>query len=159
MKFSIIVAIAENNAIGYNNDLLCYIPGDLKRFKKITSGHAVIMGRKTFFSLPKGALPNRRNIVITDQPEDCCPGAEIVHSIEEAIKIADKTKENFIIGGGTIYEQFLPISQKMYLTLVHKQYEADVFFPEINFDEWAVIEEEKHPENNPPFTYLTIKKK
>lgn len=158
MDFTIIVAIAENYGIGKNNDLLWHISGDLKRFKKITTGHTIIMGRKTFFSLPKGALPNRRNIVITDCPEDCCPGAEIVSSIEEAIKIADKDKENFIIGGGMIYEQFMPLANKMYLTIVHKEFDADVFFPEINYDEWKIIEEEKHLDHNPPFSYLTMKK-
>lgn len=159
MSFTIIVAIAENNAIGKDNDLLWHISGDLKRFKKITTGHAVIMGRKTFFSLPKGALPDRKNIVITDQPNDCCPGAEIVYSIEEAMKIADKEKENFIIGGGLVYKQFLPVANKMYLTIVHKKYDADVFFPEINYDEWEIIEEEKHTEHEPPYSYLVMVRK
>lgn len=159
MSFTIIVAIAKNNAIGKNNDLLWHISGDLKRFKEITSGHTVIMGRKTFFSLPKGALPNRRNIVITDCSDDCCPGAEKVSSIEEAIHVCDPEAENFIIGGGMIYKQFLPIADKIYLTVVNKIYDADVFFPEINNDEWTFETEAEHPEHDPPFDYLILKRK
>lgn len=159
MSFTIIVAIAKNNAIGKNNDLLWHISGDLKRFKKITTGHSVIMGRKTFFSLPKGALPERRNIVITDCPDDCCPGAELVRSIEETINACDPNEENFIIGGGMIYTQFLPIADKVYLTLVNKDYAADVFFPEIDYSEWDVEIESDHPDHDPPFTYLILRRK
>jgi dihydrofolate reductase len=159
MSLTIIVAIAKNNAIGKNNDLLWHISGDLKRFKQITSGHAVIMGRRTFFSLPNGALPNRRNIVITDCPEDCCPGAEKVASIEEAISICNSNEENFIIGGGMIYAQFLPIADKIYLTVVDRDYDADVFFPEINYNEWAIETEAEHPENDPPFKYLILRRR
>lgn len=158
-NFTIIVAIAQNYAIGKDNDLLWHISGDLKRFKKITTGHTVIMGRKTFFSLPNGALPNRRNIVITDCPNDCCPGAVIVDSIEQAVQIADTDKENFIIGGGMIYNQFMNIANKIYLTVVHKDYDADVFFPEIDYEEWTVTEEEAYPNHEPPFTYLTLIRK
>jgi dihydrofolate reductase len=157
-KFTIIVAIAQNNAIGKNNDLLWHISGDLKRFKQITTGHSVIMGRKTYFSLPNGALPNRRNIVITDCPEDCCPSTEIVSSIQEAIQIADKEKENFIIGGGMIYEQFMNMADKLYLTIVHKDYDADVFFPKINYNEWKTISKEEHLEHEPPYTYLIMER-
>jgi dihydrofolate reductase len=159
MSLTIIVAIAKNNAIGKNNDLLWHISGDLKRFKQITTGHAVIMGRRTFFSLPNGALPNRRNIVITDCPEDCCPGAEKVASIEEAISICNPNEENFIIGGGMIYAQFLPIADKIYLTVVDRDYDADVFFPEINYDEWTIETEAEHSENDPPFKYLILRRR
>ncbi len=159
MSFTIIVAVAQNNAIGKNNDLLWHISGDLKRFKEITSGHTIIMGRKTFFSLPKGALPNRRNIVITDCPDDCCPGAEIVGSIEEAIDVCGNETENFIIGGGMIYTQFLPIADKIYLTVVKKDYDADVFFPEINYNDWEIETIANHPEHDPPFEYKILKRK
>jgi len=159
MSFTIIVAIAKNNAIGKDNDLLWHISGDLKRFKNITTGKTVIMGRRTFFSLPNGALPNRRNIVITDCPEDCCPGAEKVNSIEEAISKCNSSEENFIIGGATIYKQFLPIADKIYLTLVHRDYEADVFFPEIDYNEWNVSTESKHLDYNPPYSYLVLTRK
>jgi dihydrofolate reductase len=159
MSFTIIVAIAKNNAIGKDNELLWHISGDLKRFKNITTGKTVIMGRRTFFSLPNGALPNRRNIVITDCPEDCCPGAEKVSSIEEAISISNSSEENFIIGGGMIYKQFLPIADKIYLTLVHRDYEADVFFPEIDFNAWNVSTESEHLDNEPPYSYLILIRK
>ncbi|MDR2010105.1 MAG: dihydrofolate reductase [Bacteroidales bacterium] len=162
MNISIIVAIAENNAIGKNNDLLWHISGDLKRFKEITTGHPVIMGRNTYLSLPKRPLPNRKNIVITSTPEDykkLFQGAEVVGNIEEAIAIADKTGENFIIGGGMIYKEFLPVANKLYLTIVHRNYDADVFFPEINYDEWEITDKEEHLEHEPPFTYLTLIKK
>ena len=159
MSFTIIVAIAKNNAIGKDNELLWHISGDLKRFKSITTGNTVIMGRRTFFSLPNGALPNRRNIVITDCPDDCCPGAEIVSSIEEAINKCKSSEENFIIGGGMIYKQFLPLSDKIYLTLVHRDYEADVFFPEIDYNEWDVATESDHLDHDPPYSYLVLSRK
>jgi dihydrofolate reductase len=156
MNITIIVAIAENNAIGKNNDLLWHISGDLKRFKEITTGHTIVMGRKTYLSLPKRPLPNRRSIVISDIPNECIPDVEVVDSIEKAVEIFDNNKENFIIGGGMIYRQFLPLANKLYLTVVHKNYEADVFFPEIDYTEWAITEKEEHLEHDPPFSYLTL---
>jgi len=159
MDITIIVAIAENNAIGKNNDLLWHISGDLKRFKQFTSGHTIIMGRRTYLSLPKRPLPNRRSVVISDIPKEFIEGVEVVSSIEDAIKTADKEKENFIIGGGMVYKQFLPIANKIYLTLVHKSYEADVFFPEIDYSEWEITDKEEHLEHEPPFSYLTLKRK
>lgn len=159
MEIIIIVAISENNAIGKDNKLLWHISDDLKRFKKLTSGKAVIMGRKTFFSLPNGALPKRRNIVITDCKEDCCPGAEKVSSIEEALELVKNEDQIFIIGGGMIYAQFLPLSNKIYLTKVHKNFDGDVFFPEINMAEWEIIEQEPHLENDPPYTYFTLNRR
>ena len=159
MNITIIVAISENNAIGKNNDLLWHISGDLKRFKEITTGNTIVMGRKTYLSLPKRPLPNRRNIVISDIPNECISDVEVVDSIEKAIKIFDKDKESFIIGGGMIYRQFLPLANKIYLTVVHKNYEADVFFPEIDYTEWEITEKEEHLEHDPPFSYLTLNRK
>ncbi len=159
MDITVIVAIAENNAIGKNNDLLWHISGDLKRFKEITTGHTIIMGRKTYLSLPKRPLPNRRSIVISDIPKECIEGVEIATSIEHALSLADIDKENFIIGGGMIYNQFLPIANKIYLTKVHQNYDADVFFPEIDYSNWEIIETEEHTEHEPPFSYLTLKRK
>ncbi len=153
---SIIVAIAENNAIGKNNDLLFHIPGDLPRFKKITSGHSVIMGRNTFISLPKGALPNRKNIVISDNLKDCFDGCIIVHSIEEAIDKCMGETEVFVIGGGMIYKQFMPIADKIYLTKVHKKPDADTFFPEIKKEEWKTTELEERKHIEPPHSYITL---
>lgn len=135
-NISIIVAIAENFAIGKNNDLLFHLPDDLKRFKKITTGHSLIMGRNTLLSLPKWPLPNRRHIVISDKPDDNFPGCEIVFSVEEALEKVKTETEAFVIGGGMVYKQFYPIASKLYLTLVHKSFEADVFFPEIDFSKW-----------------------
>ena len=162
MKISIIVAIAENNEIGKNNELLWHLSGDLKRFKEITTNHCVIMGRNTYLSLPNRPLKNRRNIVISHIPEEDgmnFVGAEVVANIDEAIKTADVDNENFIIGGGMIYRQFLPLANKLYLTKVQKTYDADTFFPEINYDEWNLISNEPHLDNDPPFCYLIYERK
>jgi len=158
MDITIIVAIAENYAIGKDNDLLWHIPGDLKRFKKLTTDHTIIMGRKTYLSLPRRPLPNRRSVIISDVKETF-DGVELVSSIKEAISVADKDKENFIIGGGMVYSQFLPLANKIYLTIVHKDYEGDVFFPEIDYSEWNITETEEHKDNDPPFSYLTLERK
>ena len=151
---SIIVAIAENNAIGNNNELLCHLPEDLKYFKKITSGQTVIMGKKTWFSLPKRPLPNRRNIVLTDIPDEIIPGSETVRSIEEALDICDADKENFIIGGGTVYRQFLPFAQKLYITHIYHEFEADTYFEPIDPVIWNQISIEPHSgDESNPFPY------
>ena len=160
-NISIIVAIAQNFAIGKNNDLLFHLPNDLKRFKEITTGHPVIMGRNTLLSLPKGALPNRRNIVITDNPEekfDCC---EMVSSIEEAVAAVKDEQEAFIIGGGMIYRQFFPLAGKLHLTLVHRDFDADVYFPEIDYSEWEELFREDHSDekNGFEYSYLDLKRK
>ena len=138
---SIIVAIAQNLAIGKANELLWHIPEDLKRFKKLTTGHTMIMGKRTFESLPIRPLPNRRSIVITDIAGETIPGCEMAYSIDEAVSLCDPDGENFIIGGGSVYRQFMPLADRLYLTLVHKDFDADTFYPEINFDEW--IERER----------------
>ncbi len=160
-NISIIVAIAQNFAIGKNNDLLFHLPNDLKRFKEITTGHPVIMGRNTFLSLPKGALPNRRNIVITDNPEEKFDRCEMVFSVDEAIEAVKTENEAFIIGGGMIYRQFYPIAGNLYLTLVHKDFDADVYFPEIDFSQWKETFREDHFDENNRFdySYLNLKRK
>ena len=137
---SIIVAVAKNYAIGKNNLLLWHIPEDFKWFKSKTSGHTVIMGKNTYFSLPKRPLPNRRNIVISDIKGEIIDGAEMAYSIEEAIELADSGKENFVIGGASIYRQFFKLSQKLYITWVYKEFDADTFFPEILPTEWDLLE-------------------
>ena len=142
-NISIIVAIAENNAIGISNTLLWHISDDLKRFKKLTTDNVIVMGKKTYESLPNGALPNRTNIVISDDKNDSFEGCVMANSIDEAIEKMEAGKENFIIGGGMVYKQFLPLATKLYLTIVKKSFEADTFFPEINFDEWEVSEYEE----------------
>lgn len=154
----IIVAIAEEWAIGKNNDLLCHLPNDLKRFKALTSGHKVLMGENTYISLPKRPLPNRTNIVLSLNPEFKEEGIVIARSLDEAIENCDSESENFVMGGGMIYRLFLPIATKLYLTRIHQKFEADVFFPEINFDEFDLIESEMNPvsEENPiAYTYET----
>lgn len=142
---SIIVAIAENLAIGKDNDLLWHIPADLKRFKSITSGHPVIMGKRTFYSLPRRPLPNRRNVVITDIPGEMIDGCEMAYSIDDALFKCNPLEENFIIGGASVYRQFLPHANRLYLTRVHKAFEGDVFFPEIDFTQWKLTSTETFP--------------
>lgn len=137
---SIIVAIAENFAIGLDNKLLWHIPDDLKRFKKLTSGHKIIMGRNTLLSLPKWPLPNRESIVITDKPDETFDGCTMVHSIGEAAALCPKDEECFIIGGASIYRQFMPLADRLCITRVHKPFEADTFFPEIADNEWKLVE-------------------
>jgi dihydrofolate reductase len=156
---SIIVAVAEDFGIGKNNRLLAHIPGDLPRFRQITTGHTVIMGKNTFLSLPGGALKNRRNIVITDNRSDHFEGCIQVYSVDEAIQQCEGTSENFIIGGASIYRQFLPFTDKLYLTLIHKKFDADTFFPEIRFDEWNEISRQKLKGDEFDFEYLILERK
>jgi dihydrofolate reductase len=140
MTLSIIAALDTNNAIGKNNQLLAYLPGDLKRFKQLTTGHTIIMGRKTYQSLPNGALPNRRNIVISSNSTFNAPGCEVVKSIEEAIIICNPGEEVFIIGGGSVYRAFLPLCHKLYLTHIHHTFDnADTFFPHIDYNQWEEV--------------------
>ena len=134
-QLSIIVAVAKNYAIGKNNQLLWHISEDLKWFKKNTAGHTVIMGKNTFYSLPIRPLPKRRNIVISDIKGEQIEGCEMAYSIDEAIALADSNNENFIMGGASIYKQFFPLSQKLYITWVNADYDADTFFPEIKESE------------------------
>jgi dihydrofolate reductase len=131
MNLSIIAAIGKNNELGKNNDLVFKLPGDMKRFKELTTGHTVIMGRKTFESIGK-ALPNRRNIVITRDKKYKKENVEVAHSFEEAIKLASKDKEVFIIGGSEVFKKGMESANKLYITEVKAaDKDADVFFPEI----------------------------
>lgn len=151
---SIIVAIAENMAIGKNNDLLWHIPEDMKQFKKITSGHTVIMGKRTYESLPRRPLRNRKNIVITDIPGEQIEGCIMAYSIDDAVKKCDPAEENFIIGGASIYRQFLPLADRLYLTRVHKNFEGDVFFPSIEWSAWKLVSKTDFaPDENNDFSY------
>ena len=130
---TIIVAIAENGAIGYKNELLYRISADLKRFKALTTGHTVMMGRKTFLSLPKGALPNRRNIVLTRDANAQFPGTETFVSIEDALAAVGADEQVFVIGGAEIYKQTMAIADRLEVTLVHDvPANADAYFPEIS---------------------------
>lgn len=154
---SIIVAIASNGAIGKNNDLLWHIPADLGRFKKLTSGHCLIMGKNTWYSLPRRPLPNRLNVVMTDDPCECIEDCISAYSIDDAISKCTEGKEIFIIGGGMIYRQFMDISDRLYITHVHKEYDADTFFPEIDPELWEETEREDHgPDTDNDFSYSYV---
>lgn len=141
---SIIVAVAENNAIGKDNSLLWKLPNDLANFKKITMGNTMIMGRKTFESLP-GILPGRDHFVLT-RDANFRPNKDrvkIFNSLEELIKVAKANENFFVIGGGEIYNAFMPYAEKIYLTKVEKSFEADTFFPEIDYSKWKEISSEE----------------
>lgn len=158
---TMIAAVAENNALGKNNELLWHLPDDFKRFKQVTSGHYIIMGRKTFESFPK-PLPNRTHIVITRQKDYHPEGCIVVNTIEKALEISQKEAEVFIIGGGEIYNLALPFADKLDLTRVHDTFEADAFFPEFDADQWQLISEEYHPKDErhqTDFTFQTFVKK
>lgn len=138
-NISIIAAIADNGAIGKNNDLIWRLPNDLKRFKSLTDGHTIVMGRRTFESLPKGALPNRKNVVMTSMPEAIGTSAFVCSSWEEMMDLTEKDDNVFIIGGASIYSDALSIANRMYITRVHETFDADVFFPEIDYSEWEEV--------------------
>lgn len=162
---TLIAAAAENNALGKNNEMIWHLPDDFKRFKKLTSGHDIILGRKTYESLD-GPLPNRKHIIITRQKDyvqqvdsSCCT---VVESIEEAIAKTNSSVENFVIGGGEIYKLALPLADKIELTRVHGSFEADAYFPEFDTVDWLLENEEYHPKDERhkiDFTYQTYLKK
>ena len=158
---SIIACISQTNrAIGYQNRLLYHIKSDLTRFRELTTGHTIIMGRKTYESLPNGALPHRRNIVVSNSMKEM-EGCEVYPNLDAALKAAEgKTEETFIIGGESIYRQSLHVARKLYLTVVDDTpQQADAFFPEINPEEWELIEKEMRNENGLLFSFLTYLKK
>ena len=140
---TIIAAVAKNNALGKNNDLLWHLPNDFKRFKELTSGHYIIMGRKTFESFPK-PLPNRTHVVISRQKNYAPEGCLVVGSLDEAIKTCPKNEDLFIIGGGEIYKQSINIVDRLDITRVHENFEAEVFFPEIDMNIWKLESEDFH---------------
>ena len=155
---TIIVAVDSNNGIGYRNGLLAHLPGDLPRFRKITMGHCLIMGKKTWESLPNKPLAGRKNIVLTDNELDCFDCAEAARSVEDALSLCDRGREIFIIGGGSVYRQFMPMADRLMVTHIHREFTADTFFPPIDPEEWYVAEEEDHPGQDAEgvsFTYTT----
>jgi dihydrofolate reductase len=154
---SLIAAIDKNNGIGYKGNLLAYIPGDLPRFKALTTNNTVIMGRKTFESLPKGALPNRLNIVITRNSEFSAPNIITASSLESGIDKAPRDREVFIIGGGEIYKSAMDICDRLLITKINKTFEADTFFPEITED-WIILDEEHHTSKDFDYYYITYRK-
>lgn len=153
----IIVAIAEGSVIGKNNDIPWHISEDLKRFKSLTMGHTVIMGRNTFESLPENVrpLPGRKNIVLTSDMEYCDDGIQTFSTLNYALKSQTKEDKVFIIGGARLYEEALIIANTLEITKVEGEYDGDVYFPEINYDEWDLLSEEKKD----GFSFLTYKRK
>jgi dihydrofolate reductase len=159
---TLIAAVSENNALGKNNQMIWHLPNDFKRFKTITTGHFIIMGRKTFESFPK-PLPNRTHIIITNQknysvPENCFS----VSNLTKAIAICPKNEEIFIIGGGEIYKQAIDLANKIELTKVHATFEADTFFPDFDLERWELKAEEKHRKDEKhqfEYSFLTYSKK
>lgn len=157
MALNIICALTRDGAIGLRGGLLYHLPADLRHFKALTTGHTVIMGRKTYESLPKGALPNRRNIVLTRQAGYTAPGIEVAHSLDEALNLAQTDSEVYIIGGHSLYAAALPLADRLCLTLIDDvPAEADTYFPELDLAQWQLTSEERHEresEARPAFTF------
>jgi len=154
-KISIIAAVADNYAIGKSNNLPWHLPADLKHFRQLTTGHAVVMGKRTFESLPKGPLPNRKNIVLTSiMSEGVNKGYFEADSLEDAVFLCEHEERVFIIGGATVYRQCIDKVDSMYITWVHDTFTADTFFPEINLDEWNEISREDfEADEQNPYSY------
>lgn len=163
MNLSAIVAVDENGAIGKNGDLLCYLPADLKHFKNITMGYTIIMGRRTWESLPKGALPGRKNVVITRNNDFTAPGAEVYHSLEEALLATEQDERRFVIGGGMLYNEAFAITDTLYLTRIHASFpDADTFFPSFEPSQWQEISREYHDadeRNAYPYSFIELRRR
>lgn len=159
---SIIVAVSEDWGIGKDNELLWHISEDLKRFKRLTSGNTVIMGKKTWESLPRRPLPGRINIVLTDNPNESIENAVTAYSIRDSLNKCDQNEEIFIIGGGSIYRQFMPIADRLFITHVHMKAPADIYFPEIDLNIWEITEKEEFKtdgDNSIPYTYTIYQRR
>jgi dihydrofolate reductase len=159
---SIIVAVSEDWGIGKDNELLWHISEDLKRFKRLTSGNTVIMGKKTWESLPRRPLPGRINIVLTDNPNESIENAVTAYSIQDSLNKCNQNEEIFIIGGGSIYRQFMPIADRLFITHVHMKAPADIYFPEIDLNIWEITEKEEFKtdgDNSIPYTYTIYQRR
>lgn len=154
---SIIVAKSKNNVIGKDNKLIWNIPDDLKRFKKLTTNHTIIMGRKTFESLGR-VLPNRKHIVLTNDKRYTVDNSnvQIIHDVEELSKYEEDNQEHFVIGGAMIYKLLLPKCNRLYITEIDEEFEGDTFFPEIKQDEWKIVKKETGPQDDNTFKYYYI---
>ena len=141
MSLSVIVALAKNRVIGLNNTLPWHLPEDLKRFKQLTMGHHIIMGRKTYESLGR-LLPGRQTVIVTRNPDYKVDGAIVVHSLEQAISVSSADSEAFFIGGAELYQQSLPLAKRLYLTMIDAEFEGDAYFPEIELDHWDLLEQQ-----------------
>jgi dihydrofolate reductase len=156
-RLTLIAAIDENRVLGKDNQLIWHLPEDLKHFKRLTTGHAIIMGRKTFESLPR-ALPNRQNIVVTRNPNYVAENATVCNSLDEAIAAAHQDNQPFIIGGGQIYQQAIDLAAVIELTKIHAKFEGDVFFPPIDTEQWSMEKEERMEHPDFDFSFLTYTK-
>jgi len=160
MIISFIVAMSKNRVIGKDNKLPWDLPADMKHFKDLTMGKPVIMGRKTYESIGR-PLPDRTNIIITRDKDYKAEGCIVTSSVEGALDAAGDQEEIMVIGGSQIYKEFLPIANKIYLTIIDEEFEGDAFFPEYNEDEWKIIEKEEHEadkENKFKYTFLTLQR-
>ena len=156
MSISIISAIAKNGAIGKKNSLPWYLPADLKHFKETTTGKTIVMGLNTFKSIGK-ALPNRKNVVLTTDAQFQFEGITVAHSIEKVLEMTKNDGEVMICGGASVYKQFLPLAQRLYLTYIHHHVEGDIFFPEFNKEDWKeTIREDHEPEGKNLYLYSFV---
>lgn len=161
MTITLIAAAAENNALGKDNTLVWHLPDDFRRFKQLTSGHHIIMGRKTFESLP-GLLPGRTHIVISRNPGFHAKGCLTAQSLEHALNLITRDEQPFIIGGAEIYRLSMPVAERIELTRVHSDFDADAFFPEIDPKSWVLTKEEFHPADDRHafgFTFQTYERR
>ena len=162
-NLSAIVVIAQDGAIGKNGELLCHLPADLKHFKAITMGHSIVMGRKTFESFPKGALPGRQNIVVTRNTAFSAPGVTVAHSVQQAIEMASMPGDVFVIGGAQIYRATIEEIGTLYLTQLHATFaDADTYFPPINAQDWQQVSREDHEadeRNRYDYSFITLRRK
>lgn len=161
MLISIVVAMTDEGVIGSGNRMLWHLPNDMQRFRRLTLGKPVLMGRKTYESIGK-PLPNRRNIILTNQETLSCVECEVFHSLEDVFEALKNEPELMVIGGGEIYKKVLPLADILYITYVHHYYEGDVYFPHIDLQEWQVLDEKYfHPDAKHDFayTFITLKRK
>jgi dihydrofolate reductase len=159
---SIIVAVSEDWGIGKDNELLWHISEDMKRFKSLTLGNTVIMGKKTWESLPRRPLPGRKNVVLTDNPNETIINSVTAYSLDDALSKCEPGEEIFIIGGGSIYRQFMSIADRLFITHVHRKAPADIYFPEIDLSIWEITEKEEFnsdSDNGIPYTYTIYERK
>ncbi len=162
-EISIVAAVADNYAIGKGNKLPWHLPADLKHFRELTTGHAVVMGKRTFESLPNGPLPNRRNVVLTSvMSEGVNEGYFEADSLEDAFYLCEKEEKVFIVGGAAVYRQSLEIAESLYITWVHHEFSADIYFPEVDFSKWDEVSRQDMTadEKNPyPYSFVHYKRK
>jgi dihydrofolate reductase len=163
MSISMISALAKNRAIGKRNALPWYLPADLKHFKALTTGKTIVMGLNTFKSVGERPLPNRKNIVLTDNKNYQAPeGVVLAHSIDEVLQMTKDDGEVMISGGAMVYQQFLPLADTLYLTYIHRDFDGDIFFPEFSMDEWKEVNREDHDpdeKNVYKYSFVVLKRK